>query len=116
MDAIWRNSDVTVKDNLAEKLLVHNAELSDNFYGRIVLRNCNIGQYKRKRALWQKEGEATDKTQELFHEILEDGPTATFEMGQWKKRKRKTDSENQSNTPPEQLPSRKKLLPLLVDN
>lgn len=105
MDTIWRNSDVSSKENLAEKLLAHHTELSDNFYGRIVLRNCNIGHYKRKQTVWQGKEEAVDKTRQLFHNILEEGRTTALEMGQWKKRKRNRD---QSNTALELLQNRKK--------
>lgn len=112
MDTIWRNSDVSTKENLAEKLLAHHAQLSDNFYGRIVLRNCNITHYRRKQTVWLGEEEVVDETRQLFHESLEEGVTTALERGQWKKRKRKCD---QSNTAPEPLQRRKRHLPLLVD-
>ena len=85
MDAIWRNSEVAVKEMLVEKLLTHEAELADDFYGRIVLRNCNVAHYRRKQAVWQKELVATN-TRELFHDILEDESTAASEG----RRKRKS--------------------------
>ena len=90
MDAIWRNSQVTVKESLAEELLAHEAELADDFYGRIVMRNCNIAHYRRKQAVWQKESAATN-TRELFRDILEEESTATVE-GRRKRKTRKVDT------------------------
>ena len=90
MDAIWRNSEVAVKERLAEELLTHEAELADDFYGRIIMRNCNIAHYRRKQSIWQKESAVT-KTQELFRGILEDESTAALE-GRRKRKMRKVGS------------------------
>ena len=87
MDAIWRNSEVTMKESLAEDLLVHEAELADDFYGRIVLRNCNVAHYRRKQAVWQQKATAVAKTRELFHDILDDHGTGCAAVRQKRKRK-----------------------------
>lgn len=96
MDTIWRNSEVSVKESLAEELLAHEAELSDDFYGRIVMMNCNIGHYKRKQAMWHKRVETVDKTRELFRDILEEEPTTVSQAGR-KGKKRKMNSEKVCN-------------------
>ena len=69
MDALWRSSDVTVKESLAERLIAHEAELTEDFYGRIVMRNCNVAHYRRKQAVWQ---EKAPNALELFEDILDD--------------------------------------------
>jgi nucleolar protein 9 len=69
MDALWRSSEVAVKESLAEELIAHEAELTEDFYGRIVMRNCNVAHYRRKQAVWQ---ERAPNTLELFHDILDD--------------------------------------------
>ena len=94
MDAVWRSSKVSEKENLAEDLLAHEAQLSEDFYGRIVLRNCNVAHYRRKQAVWQKKVETADKTRELFHDILEEEPAA-LEKGR-RKRKRSSGGERQA--------------------
>ena len=85
VDAIWRSSEVSVKKNLVEELLTHEAELADDFYGRIVLRNCNIAHYRRKQAVWQNES-AADNTRKLFRDILDDESTADLDEGRKRKR------------------------------
>ena len=76
MDVVWRFSEVTVKDSLAEELIAHEAEIAEDFYGRIVMRNCNLAHYRRKhRAVWQDKGPTTANTpRELFHDIIDDVP------------------------------------------
>ena len=71
MDAIWRNSEVTAKEKLAEQLITHETELGNDFYGRIVLRNCNVAHYRRKQTVWQEKMATASKTREMFHDLFE---------------------------------------------
>jgi len=71
-DVLWRQTEVQRKQELAKQLMAYEEELSANFYGKMVLRNCNISHYKKKRTAWQDVERATEKRRELFQDILED--------------------------------------------
>ena len=90
VDAVWRNCEVSKKEILAQELLSHENELSDDFYGQIVLRNCNIAHYRRKQAVWQEKEKATEKTWELFQDIL-DEPAEQRKAGMGKRKKRRAE-------------------------
>lgn len=77
MDALWRHCEVGRKEGLARELLAHEEELSEDFYGRIVLRNCNIAHFKKKQAAWQEVQEASDKRRQLFQDIISDPDAGT---------------------------------------
>ena len=70
VDVLWRQSEVQRKQELAEQLIAHEDELFTNYYGKIILRNCNISHYKKKQAAWQDVERATDRKRELFEDIL----------------------------------------------
>lgn len=90
VDMLWKQSEVQRKQELAEQLITHEEELSVNYYGKIILRNCNISHYKKKQAVWQDAERATEKRRELFQDILEDNPSVSHtEVRQAKKRRRR---------------------------
>jgi hypothetical protein len=60
VDVLWRQSEVQRKQD---------------FYGKIVLRNCNTSHYKKKQAAWQDGERATERRRELFQDIIEDKAT-----------------------------------------
>ena len=70
VDVLWRQSEVQRKQELAEQLIAHEDELFANYYGKIILRNCNISHYKKKRAAWQDVESAIERKRELFQDIL----------------------------------------------
>lgn len=72
VDAVWRHSEVAKKEELAEILLTNEEELTGDFYGQIILRNCNISHYKKKQAAWQEQQRVTEKKRQLFQDIIED--------------------------------------------
>ena len=72
---LWRQSEVQRKQKLAEQLIAHEEELFANYYGKIILRNCNISHYKKKQEAWRDVERATEKRRELFQDILEDNPS-----------------------------------------
>lgn len=92
VDVLWRQSEVQRKQELAEQLMAHEEELFANYYGKIVLRNCNISHYKKKQTAWQDVERATEKRRELFQDILEDRPTDKMKRT-GKKRQRKHQSD-----------------------
>ena len=93
VDVLWRQSEVQRKQELAEQLIAHEEELFANYYGKIILRNCNISHYKKKQEAWRDVERATEKRRELFQDILEDNPSMTHTEKRMKiGRKRERDS------------------------
>ncbi len=72
MDSVWRNCEINRKDELAEVLLACEEQLAEDFYGKIVLRNCNIAHYKRKQESWREQEKAAEKKRTLFEDIISD--------------------------------------------
>lgn len=70
VDAVWRNCEISRKDQLAQALLSAEKELSEDFHGQIVLSNCNIAHYKRKQDLWRDKERAAEKRRTLFEDII----------------------------------------------
>ena len=70
VDTLWRQCEIGRKDQLAKQLLIHEEELTDDFYGQIVLRNCNITHYKKKQDVWRDKERAAEKKRNLFEEII----------------------------------------------
>ena len=96
-DMLWRMSEIGKKEELATVLLAHEEELTANFHGNIVLRNCNIAHFRKKRAGWLELQKTTDKRREIFHDILtvcssEEGGNATASK---RKRNRKVYAEEE---------------------
>ena len=88
VDVLWRQSEVQRKQELAEQLIVHEDELFANYYGKIILRNCNISHYKKKQAVWQDVERATERRRELFQDIIEDQATVRVRGTKVNKRSR----------------------------
>ncbi len=72
MDSLWRNCEISRKDELAETLLAAEEQLAEDFYGKIVLRNCNISYYKKKQDSWMEQEKAAEKKRTLFEDIISD--------------------------------------------
>lgn len=77
MDSLWRQCEIGHKDQLAKLLLTHEEELTGDFYGHIVLRNCNIVHYKKKQDVWRIGERAAERKRNLFEDIIGDGKPAT---------------------------------------
>ena len=71
VDVLWRQSEVQQKQDLAEQLIANEEELLTNYYGKIILRNCNISHYKKKQQVWQSVERAIERKRELFRDILD---------------------------------------------
>ena len=88
VDVLWRQSEVHRKQELAEQLIAHEDELFANYYGKIILRNCNILHYKKKQAAWQDIERAAERRRELFQDIIEDQATVRVKGSKVSKRNR----------------------------
>lgn len=90
VDGLWRQSEVSRKEVLGKLLLAHEEELSSDFHGSIVLRNCNIAHFKKKQAGWLEQQRAAERKKELFQDLLEGGQNLA---GSSKRKRQLNDSE-----------------------
>lgn len=84
VDVLWRMSEVSKKEDLAVLLLAHEEELTADFHGSIVLRNCNIAHFRKKQAGWLDQQRAAGRKREIFQDILGEGchtPTTGVHVG-----------------------------------
>lgn len=70
IDAVWRHCEVKRKKGIVQKLIAHEEKLSSDFYGRIVLHNCNVSHYKKGQAAWQGDQCAAAYRKDLFQDIV----------------------------------------------
>ena len=82
MDACWASSEVATKKEIALEMLEKEDELKDDYYGRFVLRNCQIDTFKRKQGVWQEAQETSSKTKQLFGDILDQRHGSSSRMSQ----------------------------------
>ena len=72
VDVLWTHSELGKKEALARVLLTHEEQLTADFYGSIVLRNCNIAEYRRRQEGWLEQQRAAGKKRQLFEDLLGD--------------------------------------------
>ncbi|KAG0379871.1 Nucleolar protein 9 [Mortierella sp. AD032] len=77
VDKCWAVSDIEMKEKIAAELLEHEQELSQNFHGKFILRNCKIDQFKRKREEWVEREKGIERKKDMFKDILGDAVLAT---------------------------------------
>lgn len=91
MDECYKQSDVeqkvmsstpmicrsvnTLKTKMVTELLAGEEKLQNNTYGRMVLRNCRVNEFKKKRERWESEESVVEKRKRIFADILEDEST-----------------------------------------
>lgn len=73
VDTIWEKSEMSKKEEIATLLLAHEEELGADFYGGIVLQNCQIAHFRKRQAGWLEEQRAKKKKREMFADILVTG-------------------------------------------
>ncbi len=71
MDSLWKTQDLEKKSDIAKVLLAQEDKLSADFYGNIVLRNCNIASYKSQQGEWAEAQRQAGKKKELFQDLLQ---------------------------------------------
>lgn len=84
VDVMWKHSELEKKEELAQTLLANEEQLAEDFYGSIVLRNCDIAHYRKQQAGWLEQQKAAEKRQLLFQDMLSEGQSPAVE----KQRKR----------------------------
>ncbi len=73
VDVLWTQAELEKKEELAQTLLAHEEQLTADFYGSIVLRNCDIAHYRKQQAGWAHQQKAAGKKRQLFQDILSEG-------------------------------------------
>lgn len=108
MDSCWKYSEVKHKQWIADELLTGEKELSENYYGKFVLRNCNIEYYKKKGCLSEGNYSSKEKVKKMFSDIVDTSVTKTTKSS--KKRKARNDlSMSYSGEEPNTTVKKKKL-------
>ncbi|KAG0254284.1 Nucleolar protein 9 [Mortierella polycephala] len=77
VDKCWAVSDIEMKEKIAAELLEHEQALSQSFYGKFILRNCKIDQFKRKKEEWVEREKGIERKKDMFKDILGDAVLAT---------------------------------------
>lgn len=72
MDSCWKYSELKDKQLIINELLIGEKELADNYYGKFVMRNCNIEHYKKKGCLREESCSSKEKMKKMFLEITMD--------------------------------------------
>ena len=71
VDCCWKHTEVKDKQLIANELLKGEKELADNYYGKFVLRNCNIEYYKKKGDLTEASFNSKEKVKKMFSDIID---------------------------------------------
>ncbi|KAL6062626.1 hypothetical protein QOT17_012056 [Balamuthia mandrillaris] len=79
VDSCYRNTTVEIKEMIAKELLAAEKELDKEHYGRMVLYNCKIGQYKLKQDVWLQNVAASQRKRQMFADILTEAAEAEAE-------------------------------------
>lgn len=72
VETCWRQAEVKHKEAITQELALSEQQLSSNFYGRIVLKNCGVEHFKRKDKTWHEKEQKAVRKRKLLEEILEE--------------------------------------------
>eukprot|EP00035_Acanthoeca_spectabilis_P025561 m.458946 g.458946 ORF g.458946 m.458946 type:complete len:789 (+) comp21635_c0_seq1:208-2574(+) len=71
VDKCWAQSEIKRKEAIAAELLQEEEMLKENYFGRLVLRNCKIDYFKRKQDDWAENINSNDRKRKMFEEFLD---------------------------------------------
>jgi len=72
VETCWRQAEVKHKEDITQELALSEQQLTSNFYGRIVLKNCGVEHFKRKDNTWHEKEQRAARKRKLLEEILEE--------------------------------------------
>ena len=72
METCWRQAEVKYKEVITQELALSEQQLTSNFYGKIVLKNCGVEHFKRKDKTWHEKEQKAARKRRLLEEILEE--------------------------------------------
>ncbi|KAJ2816525.1 Nucleolar protein 9, partial [Coemansia sp. 'formosensis'] len=70
VDACWEVADMQFKEKILRELIKRETQLQDNQFGRFMLRNCRVEQYKRKSSEWRERERGLEKKKLMFKDFL----------------------------------------------
>ena len=106
MDSCWKHSELKDKQLMVSELLAGEKELTDNYYGKFVMRNCNIEYYKKRGCLKEAGSYSSiDKVKRMFSDIVDTSKPVKLSQ----KRKRKSRDEACEGLDHEGVVKKKKL-------
>ncbi|KAJ2013130.1 Nucleolar protein 9 [Coemansia sp. S155-1] len=70
VDACWETADIQFKEKILRELVKRETQLQDNQFGRFMLRNCRVEQYKRKSSEWRERERGLEKKKLMFKDFL----------------------------------------------
>ncbi|KAJ2419460.1 Nucleolar protein 9 [Coemansia sp. RSA 2531] len=70
VDACWETADIQFKEKILRELVKRETQLQDNQFGRFMLRNCRVEQYKRKSSEWRERERSLEKKKLMFKDFL----------------------------------------------
>eukprot|EP00041_Stephanoeca_diplocostata_P037737 m.1441828 g.1441828 ORF g.1441828 m.1441828 type:complete len:775 (-) comp25095_c0_seq6:4291-6615(-) len=73
VDRCWSQADIKTKEWVAAEFLDNEEELQNNFHGRLILRNCKIDYFKRKREDWVQQERGNERKRKVFDEFYSNG-------------------------------------------
>lgn len=72
IEKLWKLSPLAAKNTIMEELAESKEKLESSPHGRLVVRNCRLDQFIRKREDWVKEEQTQTTKRALFDDILND--------------------------------------------
>lgn len=70
VEKLWKLSALPVKNSMMEELAESKEKLESSQYGRLVVRNCRLDQFIRKREDWIKDEQTQTTKRHLFDDII----------------------------------------------
>ena len=111
MDSCWKYSELKDKHLIVDELLSREKELTDNYYGKFVLRNCNVEYYKKRGSLKEGSYSSKEAVKRMFSDIVDtskvkvstkrkfrDDPSRVIEAGLVVKKKKLFEGDEVSGT------------------
>ena len=87
VDACWSILSLDFKCFVANELLAQEATLRSNFFGRHVLVNCNIDEFKHRRHQWNEQQKTSQKRKSTLSDFLKDISVDTVKAPRAKRKK-----------------------------
>ncbi|KAJ2140510.1 Nucleolar protein 9 [Coemansia sp. RSA 564] len=75
VDACWKVSDMPYKEKIMIELIQREMLVQDSPFGRIVMRNCRVEQYKRRADEWRERERSLQKGKRMFKDIFDSSST-----------------------------------------
>lgn len=85
MDSCWKHSEIKDKQLIVNELITGERELAENYYGKFVMRNCNIEYYKKRGCVKEGSYSSKEKVKKMFSDIVDTSVSMTTKSSQKRK-------------------------------